>query len=159
MLDLVNAFAEDERQRTLDPEIDARIAQQEMAFRMQASVPELVDLSDETQSTWDLYGEEAKQPGTFAQSCLMARRLNERGVRFVQLYMRGWDAHGNLPGEIRKQCKAVDQPIAALLTDLRRRGLLDDTLVVWGGEFGRTVYSQGGLSKTNYGRDHHPRSF
>ena len=159
MLDLVNAFAEDERQRTLDPEIDARIAQQEMAFRMQASVPELVDLSDETQSTWDLYGEEAKQPGTFAQSCLMARRLNERGVRFVQLYMRGWDAHGNLPGEIRKQCKAVDQPMAALLTDLRRRGLLDDTLVVWGGEFGRTVYSQGGLSKTNYGRDHHPRCF
>ena len=159
MLDLVNAFAERERARTLDPEIDARVAQQEMAFRMQASVPELVDLSDEQQSTWDLYGEDAKKPGTFAQSCLMARRLNERGVRFVQLYMRGWDAHGNLPGEIRKQCKAVDRPIAALLTDLRRRGLLDDTLVVWGGEFGRTVYSQGGLSKTNYGRDHHPRAF
>ena len=159
MLDLVNAFAARERARTLDPEIDARIAQQEMAFRMQASVPELVDLSDEQQSTWDLYGDEAKQPGTFAQSCLMARRLNERGVRFVQLYMRGWDAHGNLPGEIRKQCKAVDQPIAALITDLRRRGLLDDTLIVWGGEFGRTVYSQGGLSKTNYGRDHHPRAF
>ena len=159
MLDLVNAFAARERERTLDPEIDARVAQQEMAFRMQASVPDLVDLSDEQQSTWDLYGEEAKQPGTFAQSCLMARRLNERGVRFVQLYMRGWDAHGNLPGEIRKQCKAVDRPIAALLKDLRRRGLLDDTLVVWGGEFGRTVYSQGGLSKTNYGRDHHPRAF
>ena len=159
MLDLVNAFAARERDRTLDPEIDARIAQQEMAFRMQASVPELVDLSDEQQSTWDLYGDEAKKPGTFAQSCLMARRLNERGVRFVQLYMRGWDAHGNLPGEIRKQCKAVDQPIAALITDLRRRGLLDDTLIVWGGEFGRTVYSQGGLSKTNYGRDHHPRAF
>jgi uncharacterized protein (DUF1501 family) len=159
MLDLVNAFAEDERNRTLDPVIDARIAQQEMAFRMQTSVPELVDLSEESDSTWDLYGEEAKKPGTFAQSCLMARRLNERGVRFVQLYMRGWDAHGNLPGEIRKQCKAVDQPIAALLTDLRRRGLLDDTLVVWGGEFGRTVYSQGGLSKSNYGRDHHPRCF
>jgi len=159
MLDLVNAFAEDERNRTLDPEIDARIAQQEMAFRMQSSVPELVDLRDETESTWELYGEEAKKPGTFAQSCLMARRLNERGVRFVQLYMRGWDAHGNLPRDTRKQCKAVDQPIAGLLTDLRRRGLLDDTLVVWGGEFGRTVYSQGGLSKTNYGRDHHPRCF
>ncbi len=159
MLDLVNAFAEQERSRTNDPEIDARIAQQEMAFRMQTSVPDLIDLSGESAATWDLYGEEAKKPGTFAQSCLMARRLNERGVRFVQLYMRGWDAHGNLPGEIRKQCKAVDQPIAALLTDLRRRGLLDDTLVVWGGEFGRTVYSQGGLSKTNYGRDHHPRCF
>jgi hypothetical protein len=159
MLDLVNAFAERERARTRDPEIDARIAQQEMAFRMQSSVPDLVDLSDEGQGTWDLYGEEAKKPGTFAQSCLMARRLNERGVRFVQLYMRGWDAHGNLPGEIRKQCAAVDRPIAALLKDLRRRGLLDDTLVVWGGEFGRTVYSQGGLSKTNYGRDHHPRAF
>ncbi|MCB9878628.1 MAG: DUF1501 domain-containing protein [Planctomycetes bacterium] len=159
MLDLVNALAEREHARTQDPEITARIAQQEMAFRMQASVPDLVDLSDEHESTFALYGEEAKQPGTFAQSCLMARRLNERGVRFVQLYMRGWDQHGNLPGEIRKQCQAIDRPIAALLTDLRRRGLLDDTLVVWGGEFGRTVYSQGGLSKDNYGRDHHPRCF
>ena len=159
MLDLVNAFAEAEQQSTLDPEIEARIAQQEMAFRMQASVPDLVDLSDEHPSTWELYGEEARQPGTFAQSCLMARRLSERGVRFVQLYMRGWDAHGNLPRELRAQCKAVDRPIAALLADLRRRGLLDETLVVWGGEFGRTVYSQGGLSTTNYGRDHHPRCF
>jgi hypothetical protein len=159
LLDLVNAFAERERQTTLDPEIDARIAQQEMAFRMQASVPELVDLSDESDATWRLYGDEAKKPGTFAQSCLMARRLNERGVRFVQLYMRGWDQHGNLPKEMRLQCAAVDRPIAALLTDLRRRGLLDETLVIWGGEFGRTVYSQGGLSHTNYGRDHHPRCF
>jgi len=159
MLDLVNAFAEHERRMTGDPEIAARIAQQEMAFRMQASVPELVDLRDETDATWQLYGDEAKQPGTFAQSCLMARRLSERGVRFVQLYMRGWDQHGNLPAEMRKQCAAVDRPIAALITDLRRRGLLDDTLVVWGGEFGRTVYSQGGLSKDDYGRDHHPRCF
>ncbi len=159
VLDLVNAFAERERARTLDPEIDARIAQQEMAFRMQASVPDLVDLSDEGEATWALYGDEARKAGTFAQSCLMARRLSERGVRFVQLYMRGWDAHGNLPAEIRRQCAAVDRPIAALLIDLRRRGLLDDTLVVWGGEFGRTVYSQGGLSADNYGRDHHPRCF
>ncbi|MCA8966092.1 MAG: DUF1501 domain-containing protein, partial [Planctomycetes bacterium] len=159
MLDLVNALAEREHARTQDPEITARIAQQEMAFRMQASVPDLVDLSDEDESTFALYGDEAKQSGTFAQSCLMARRLNERGVRFVQLYMRGWDAHGNLPSEIKKQCQAIDRPIAALLTDLRRRGLLDDTLVVWGGEFGRTVYSQGELGAPGSGRDHHGRCF
>ncbi len=159
MLDFVNALGRAEHERALDPEIETRIAQQEMAFRMQMSVPELVDLSTETDSTWRLYGEEAKKPGTFASSCLLARRLCERGVRFVQLYMRGWDQHGNLPNEMRQQCTAVDQPIAALLTDLRRRGLLDDTLVVWGGEFGRTVYSQGGLARDNYGRDHHPRCF
>ena len=159
MLDLVKSFGHRERDAALDPEIEARIAQQEMAFRMQMSVPELVDLAQENAATWQLYGEEAKQPGTFASSCLLARRLVERGVRFVQLYMRGWDQHGNLPNEIRQQCKAVDRPIAALLTDLRRRGLLDDTLVVWGGEFGRTVYSQGGLARDNYGRDHHPRCF
>jgi hypothetical protein len=159
MLDLVARFGEREAQTSLDPEIGARIAQQEMAFRMLMSVPDLTDLATEPEATWQLYGEEAKKPGTFASSCLLARRLCERGVRFVQLYMRGWDQHGNLPGEIRKQCMAVDQPIAGLLTDLRRRGLLDDTLVVFGGEFGRTVYSQGGLSHDNYGRDHHPRCF
>ena len=159
MLDLVAQLGRAEHERTLDPEIEARLVQQEMAFRMQTSVPELVDLGGEPEATWRLYGDEAKQPGTFASSCLLARRLCERGVRFVQLYMRGWDQHGNLPGELRLQCRAVDRPIAALLTDLRRRGLLDDTLVVFGGEFGRTVYSQGGLSRDNYGRDHHPRCF
>jgi hypothetical protein len=159
MLDLVNDFDRRELASSLDPEIEARIAQQEMAYRMQVSVPELTDLSREGDDTWDLYGEEAKKPSTFASSCLLARRLVERGVRFVQLYMRGWDQHGNLPSELRAQCKAVDRPIAALLVDLRRRGLLDDTLVLWGGEFGRTVYSQGGLSHDNYGRDHHPRCF
>ncbi len=159
MLDLAHALDQDELQRTLDPEIEARIAQQEMAFRMQTSVPELVDLSGETEETFALYGENAKKPGTFASSCLLARRLCERGVRCIQLYMRGWDQHGNLPGEMKKQAEAVDQPIAALLKDLRRRGLLDETLVVFGGEFGRTVYSQGALSRTNYGRDHHPRCF
>ena len=159
MLDLVTRLSRREQEATLDPEIEARIAQQEMAFRMQTSVPELVDLSTEPESTWALYGEEAKNPQTFASSCLLARRLVERGVRFVQLYMRGWDQHGNLPNEMRQQCKAVDRPMAALVADLRRRGLLDDTIVVWGGEFGRTVYSQGGLSRDNYGRDHHPRCF
>ncbi len=159
MLDLVAAFGQREAAASLDAEIQARIVQQEMAFRMQMSVPDLTDLRDEPEQTWQLYGEEAKNPSSFASSCLLARRLSERGVRFVQLYMRGWDAHGNLPTEIRQQCKAIDRPIAGLLTDLRRRGLLDDTLVVWGGEFGRTVYSQGGLSHDNYGRDHHPRCF
>ena len=159
MLDLAHALDADEKARTLDPEIDARIAQQEMAFRMQTSVPELVDLSGESEETFALYGENAKKPGTFASSCLLARRLAERGVRCIQLYMRGWDQHGSLPGEMRKQAEAVDQPIAALLKDLRRRGLLDETLVVFGGEFGRTVYSQGSLSRDNYGRDHHPRCF
>jgi uncharacterized protein (DUF1501 family) len=159
MLDLAHELDAEEKARTLDPEIEARIAQQEMAFRMQSSVPELVDLSGETEETFALYGENAKKPGTFASSCLLARRLCERGVRCIQLYMRGWDQHGSLPAEIRKQAEAVDQPIAALLKDLRRRGLLDETLVVFGGEFGRTVYSQGSLSRTNYGRDHHPRCF
>jgi uncharacterized protein (DUF1501 family) len=159
MLDLTAALGRQQFEQSLDPEIEARIAQQEMAFRMQMSVPELVEFAGEPASTWQLYGEAARQPGTFASSCLLARRLCERGVRFVQLYMRGWDQHGNLPAELRQQCEAVDRPIAALLTDLRARGLLDDTLVVFGGEFGRTVYSQGGLSPDNYGRDHHPRCF
>jgi hypothetical protein len=159
MLDLVAAFAEHEHQQLQDREIQARLVQQEMAFRMQSSVPELTDVANEPESTYALYGDEARRPGTFAHSCLLARRLVERGVRFVQLYMRGWDQHGNLPSEMRQQCAAVDRPMAALLTDLRRRGLLDETLVTWGGEFGRTVYSQGGLSRDNYGRDHHPRCF
>jgi uncharacterized protein (DUF1501 family) len=159
MLDLVAQLNEREFDETLDPEIRTRIAQHEMAFRMQMSAPELTDFSNEDAETLALYGPEVSKPGTFAANCLLARRLAERGVRFIQLYMRGWDAHGNLPTEIRAQCGAVDQPQAALLKDLKRRGLLDDTLVVWAGEFGRTVYSQGDLTETNYGRDHHPRCF
>jgi hypothetical protein len=143
----------------LDPEIETRIAQYEMAFKMQTSVPDLMDLSKETESTYALYGEDAKRPGSFAQQCLLARRLVERGVRFVQLYNRGWDQHNDLPRDIQLQAKATDQASAALVLDLKQRGLLKDTLVVWGGEFGRTVYCQGRLSDTNYGRDHHPRCF
>ena len=142
-----------------DPEIETRIAQYEMAFRMQSSVPELTDLSKESESTFALYGSESRKPGTFAQQCLLARRLVERGVRFVQLYNRGWDQHGDLPRDLALQARAVDQPSAALVLDLKQRGLLKDTLVVWGGEFGRTVYCQGRLTETNYGRDHHPRCF
>jgi len=142
-----------------DPEIESRIAQYEMAYRMQASVPELTDLSNEPDRTWERYGPDARKPGTFAFNCVLARRLAERGVRFIQLFHRGWDQHGNLPANIRKQCLDTDQPSAALLMDLRERGLLDDTLVVWGGEFGRTVYSQGKLTADNYGRDHHPRCY
>ena len=142
-----------------DPEIVSRIAQYEMAFRMQSSVPELVDISQEPQSVIDLYGPEVQQPGTFAYNCLLARRLAERGVRFTQVFLRGWDHHGNLPANIPQLSKAMDQPAAALIKDLKQRGMLDDTLVVWGGEFGRTVYSQGTLTKDNYGRDHHPRCF
>jgi hypothetical protein len=159
MLDLVKEFNAEEAAASLDSETRTRIAQAEMAYRMQMSVPELSDLSDEDEETFALYGEDARTPGTFAANCLLARRLSERGVRFVQLYMRGWDQHNNLPGEMRAQSKAVDQAQAALIKDLRRRGLLDETIVVWGGEFGRTVYSQGDLSETNYGRDHHPRCF
>jgi len=159
MLDLVRELDERELEASLDREIAARLEQHEMAFRMQMSVPELVDLSDEDEATLELYGPEVRKAGTFAANCLLARRLAERGVRFIQLYMRGWDAHANLPSEIRQQCAAVDQPQAALIRDLRRRGLLEDTLVIWGGEFGRTVYSQGTLTETNYGRDHHPRCF
>ena len=159
MLDLVAELNEREMARSFDPEARTRIAQAETAFRMQMSVPELVDFSDEDEATLELYGPEVRKPGTFAANCLLARRLAERGVRFIQLFMRGWDAHNNLPLEIRQQCQAVDQPQAALLWDLKRRGLLDDTLVLWAGEFGRTVYSQGELTTTNYGRDHHPRCF
>jgi len=159
MLDLVAALNERESERSLDPEVRARISQYEMAYRMQMSVPDLVDFSDEDAATLELYGPDVHVPGSFAANCLLARRLAERGVRFVQLYMRGWDQHGNLPGEIRLQSQAVDQGQAALVLDLKRRGLLDDTIVLWAGEFGRTVYSQGELSTTNYGRDHHPRCF
>jgi len=159
MLDLVGELNEAESERSFDPEVATRIAQYEMAYRMQMSVPELVDFSDESEATLEMYGPEVREPGTFAANCLLARRLAERGVRFIQLYMRGWDAHNNLPEEIRKQSAAVDRPQAALLRDLAQRGLLEDTLVLWAGEFGRTVYSQGTLTETNYGRDHHPRAF
>ena len=143
-----------------DPEINTRIAQYEMAFRMQTSVPELTDLSGEPRSVLDLYGvDDEGTDGGFARNCLLARRMVERGVRFVQLMHRGWDQHSDLPKQIRGQCKDVDRPSAALVLDLKRRGLLDDTLIIWGGEFGRTVYSQGALTATNYGRDHHGRCF
>jgi hypothetical protein len=142
-----------------DPEINTRIAQYEMSFRMQTSVPELVDISNEPDHVLDLYGPDVKKPGTFARNCLLARRMAERGVKFIQLYHRGWDQHNNLPKRIREQSKDCDQPSAALVKDLEQRGMLDDTLVVWGGEFGRTVYSQGKIEKDNYGRDHHGRNF
>lgn len=142
-----------------DPEIETRVSQYEMAFRMQASVPELMDLSKEPESTLELYGPDARKPGSYASQCLLARRLVERGVRFVQLYKRGWDQHDNLPRDLTLQAQSVDQASAALVLDLKQRGLLKDTLVIWGGEFGRTVYCQGRLSDTNYGRDHHPRCF
>jgi len=144
---------------TGDPETETRIQQYEMAFRMQSSVPELTDLSKEDAKTFELYGEDAKTPGTFAANCLLARRLAERDVRFIQLYHRGWDQHTNLPKQIEGQCRDTDRASAALVIDLKRRGLLDDTLVVWGGEFGRTVYCQGKLTAADYGRDHHPRCF
>ena len=142
-----------------DPEINARVAQYEMAYRMQTSVPDVVDVSREPAPVFELYGPEARQPGTFAANCLLARRLAERDVRFIQLYHPGWDHHGGLPGGIRRQCKDIDRACYALITDLKQRGMLDETLVVWGGEFGRTNYSQGKLTATDYGRDHHPRCF
>jgi hypothetical protein len=144
---------------TLDPEINTRIAQYEMAYRMQASVPELTDLSGESADTFKRYGDEARRPGTVAANCLLARRLAERGCRFIQLYHRGWDQHYNLPTNLALQAQDVDQAGAALVADLKQRGLLEDTLVVWGGEFGRTTYSQGKLTRTNFGRDHHGRCF
>ena len=145
--------------QTGDPEIATRVAQYEMAFRMQTSVPELVDISQESESTFELYGEDAREPGTYAYQCLLARRMIERGVRFVQLFHRGWDQHRKLPEGITEQAGITDQASAALVTDLKQRGLLEDTLVVWGGEFGRTVYCQGALTREKYGRDHHPRCF
>ncbi|RUL82776.1 DUF1501 domain-containing protein [Tautonia sociabilis] len=159
MLDRLRELHELRVEETLDPALDARISQYEMAYRMQSSVPEVADLSDEPESTFDLYGPDARTPGTFAANCLLARRLAERGVRFIQLFHQGWDHHGGLPGGMRTQCRETDQASAALVIDLKRRGLLDDTLVVWGGEFGRTNYSQGKLTATDYGRDHHPRCF
>jgi Protein of unknown function (DUF1501) len=159
MLDAVEEINRQTLAELGDPETNARIAQYEMAYRMQASVPDLVDMSKEPQSTWDLYGPDAKEPGTFAYNCLLARRMAERGVRFTQIYKRGWDMHDNVTGLMPMLCGETDRGCYALVTDLKRRGLLDDTLVIWAGEFGRTVYSQGGLSKENYGRDHHPRCF
>lgn len=159
MLDGLSRLNQMEAQSYGDPEIRTRIAQYELAYRMQASVPDLMDLSHEPASTFEAYGPDSRKPGTFAANCLLARRLIERGVRFVQLFHRGWDQHGNLPQQIRGQCMDTDQPSAALVEDLKRRGLLEDTLVIWGGEFGRTVYSQGALTADNYGRDHHPRCF
>lgn len=155
-LGALNRLALDEKG---DPEIGTRIAQYELAFRMQTSVPELADLSQESAETFKLYGAQAKQPGTYAANCLLARRLAERGVRFIQLYHRGWDHHLNLPSKIKQLTGETDQATAALILDLKQRGMLDDTLVVWAGEFGRTVYCQGTLTATNYGRDHHPRCF
>jgi len=159
LLDKLSALNQIDFQNELDPEIETRIAQYEMAYRMQTSVPEVTDIGGETQATKDLYGPDAEQAGTFAANCLLARRLAERGVRFIQLYHPGWDQHGNLPNALAQQAKETDQACAALITDLKQRGMLEDTLVVWGGEFGRTAYSQGALTKHNYGRDHHPRCF
>lgn len=159
MLDAVDELNQETYQQMGDPETNSRISEYEMAFRMQASVPELTDLSKEPQSTWDLYGSDAKEPGTFTYNCLLARRMAERGVRFTQIYKRGWDVHGNVVGTLPVLCSETDRACFALVTDLKRRGLLDDTLVVWASEFGRTVYSQGGISPQNYGRDHHPRCY
>jgi Protein of unknown function (DUF1501) len=160
MLDAVGELNKIAHDTFGDPEINTRIAQYEMAFRMQTSVPELTDLSKEPKEIPEMYGiDEKNEDGGFARNCLLARRMAERGVRFVQLFHRGWDQHGNLPSQIRGQCKDVDKPSAALVKDLKRLGLLDDTLVIWGGEFGRTAYSQGALTKDNYGRDHHGRCF
>lgn len=159
MLDALKDLNQVQEELYGDPDVANHIAQYEMAFRMQTSVPEVNDLSDEPDWVFDLYGPEARNPGTFAANCLMARRLLERDVKFVQLYHQGWDQHGDLPKGLSRQCKATDQPSAALVQDLKQRGLLDDTVVIWGGEFGRTNYSQGKLTKDNYGRDHHPRCF
>ncbi|MFN3166283.1 MAG: DUF1501 domain-containing protein [Phycisphaeraceae bacterium] len=160
--DVLDTLAELNRHahtREMDPEIESRIAQYEMAYRMQASVPEATDISDEPDETFELYGQDARKPGTFAANCLLARRLAEADVRFIQLYHQGWDQHSNLPRAIRAQCNETDRASAALVKDLKRRGLLDDTLVIWGGEFGRTSYCQGPLTANNFGRDHHPRCF
>ncbi|CAN5592970.1 DUF1501 domain-containing protein [soil metagenome] len=159
MLDALKELNQAQMETYGDPEIANHVAQYEMAFRMQASVPEITDLSGEPDSVFEMYGADSRIPGTYAANCLLARRLLEKDVKFIQLYHQGWDQHGGLPGNITKQCKATDQASAALVKDLKQRGLLDDTLVVWGGEFGRTNYSQGKLTKDDYGRDHHPRCF
>jgi hypothetical protein len=159
MLDYLTTLNKFQNEVNADPEVEARIKQYEMAYRMQTSVPEVMDISDEPQEIFDLYGPDSKDPGTYAANCILARKLLEKDVKFVQLYHQGWDHHGGLPAGMAKQCKDTDQATAALIKDLKRRGLLEDTLVVWGGEFGRTVYSQGKLQPDNYGRDHHPRCF
>jgi hypothetical protein len=159
MLDALGQLNAQKAAEYQDPEIDTRIAQYEMAYRMQSAVPDLMDLSKEPASTFELYGPESRKPGTFAANCLLARKLCEKGVRFVQLFHRGWDQHGALPQNIKSQCYDTDQASAALVKDLKQRGLLDDTLIVWGGEFGRTVYCQGALKRDDYGRDHHGRCF
>ena len=158
-LDALAALNQEQHRKFADPEILSRIRQHEMAYRMQSSVPELMDYRDEPESIFELYGKDVKTPGSFSACCLNARRLAERGVRNIQIFHRGWDAHGNLPREHESQCKDVDQGCAALIQDLKQRGMLEDTLVVWGGEFGRTAYCQGNLTEKNYGRDHHPRCF
>jgi hypothetical protein len=159
MLDSLARLNQKQMDEVADPETQARIAQYEMAFRMQSSVPELTNLSSEPKHVLDMYGPDVHTPGTFAASCLLARRMAERGVRFTQIFHRGWDQHFNIGGDLPNQCRDVDQPCYALINDLKQRGMLDDTLVVWGGEFGRTIYCQGKLTKDNYGRDHHPRCF
>ncbi|SPE55059.1 conserved exported hypothetical protein [Verrucomicrobia bacterium] len=159
LLDKLSALNRHQFERELDPEIESRIAQYELAYHMQSTAPEATDLSGEKDSTFELYGPDSRKPGTYAANCLLARRLAERGVRFIQLYHQGWDQHDNLPSGITVQARETDQASAALITDLKQRGMLDDTLVIWGGEFGRTCYSQGKLTKDNYGRDHHPRCF
>jgi hypothetical protein len=159
LLDRLRDLQTHAAERLGDAEVDQRIAHYEMSYRMQTSVPDVMDVSKEPQSTFELYGPDSRTPGTFAANCLLARRLAERGVKFIQLYHQGWDQHDNLPRDIRRQCRETDTACAALVVDLKRRGLLEDTLVIWGGEFGRTSYSQGRLTATNYGRDHHPRCF
>ena len=159
MLDSLKQLHQLQFDQSLDPVVSERIAQYEMAFRMQASIPNVADLSDEPDHIFEMYGPDSRNPGTFAANCLMARRLAERNVRFIQLFHRGWDHHDHLPSGIRGQCRETDQPAAALIQDLKQRGMLDDTLVIWGGEFGRTSYSQGKLTADDYGRDHHPRCF
>jgi hypothetical protein len=159
MLDALDELNQQQFNEVGDPDVQARIAQYEMAYRMQSSVPELTDLKKEPDSTFEKYGPDSKKEGTFAFNCLMARRLAERGTRFTQIFHRGWDQHFKLPKDLPNQCRDIDQPVAALINDLKERGLLDDTLVVWGGEFGRTIYCQGELTKTEYGRDHHPKCF
>jgi hypothetical protein len=159
MLDALSELNQQQFAAVGDPEIQARIEAYEMAYRMQSSVPDLMDFSDETPQTLEMYGPEVHTPGTFSANCLLARRLAERNVRFVQIFIRGWDQHNNLPRDIANQCRDVDHGCRALVTDLKQRGLLEDTLVVWGGEFGRTIYCQGKLTPDNYGRDHHPRCF
>lgn len=158
-LDYIRKLNEKQYEKSYDPEIESKINQYEMAYRMQTAVPETVDLSDEPDYIFDLYGADARIPGTYAANCLLARRMAERDVKFIQLYHMGWDQHGNLPGGIKNQTEGTDKATAALITDLKQRGLLEDTLVVWGGEFGRTSFSQGKLTKENYGRDHHPGCF